>query len=221
MIVVRSVFCLYVKDIIIVTMYWNNSQDVEKIKEVLTQDKIVLGSGDTVLGLLGQLTEKSYDSLNHIKQRSGKPYLILIGSISKLPLFVDQRMTPQLEKLITLGWPGPLTLIFKAHNDLPVGIKSSDGTIAIRIPDHVGLLELLTSFDGLFSTSANIHSQPIPQLIAEVDQNILNQVGGICLDVVEANTESLPSTILDCSSGEIKVVRIGCGLSDKLKKIII
>lgn len=202
------------------SMYWNNSQDLQKIKDILVQDKVIVCSGDTVLGLLGQLTQKSYDALNIIKQRVDKPYLIMISSVAKLPLFIDQPISSVVEKLIMLGWPGPLTLIFKARADLPDFVKSSDGTIALRVPDHAGLLKLLESFDGLFSTSANMHTQPIPHSIDEVNQNILRQVGGICLDQNNEKANALPSTILDCSSGEIKVIRIGCGLDDKLKKLL-
>lgn len=202
-------------------MYWNNLQDIEKIKEILIHDKILLGSSDTVLGLFGRLSQQSYVSLNQIKQRSDKPYLIMIASVSKLPLFVDQIMSDRIEKLISLGWPGPLTLIFKARADLPDFIKSSDGTIALRVPDHAGLLTLLSSFDGLFSTSANRHTQPIPENIAEVDETIKHHVAGICIEQREEGANLLPSTILDCSSGEIKIVRIGRGLDDKLKELII
>lgn len=202
-------------------MYWNNSQDLLKVKDLLIQDKIILCSGDTVLGLLGQLTQKSYNALNQIKKRSDKPYLIMVGSVVKLPLFVDQSISSRLEELISLGWPGPLTLIFKARADLPDFIKSSDGTIALRVPHHAGLLQLLESFDGLFSTSANIHTQPIPENIDGVNQIILDEVGGVCLDQNGNAGQVLPSTILDCSSGEIKVLRIGCDLSDKLKRLLI
>lgn len=53
-------------------------------------------------------------------------------------------------------WPGPLALlIFKAKADLPSYLKGADGTIALRIPAHAGLQQLLVDCEGLFSTSAN------------------------------------------------------------------
>lgn len=201
-------------------MYWNSLQDVQKMRDILSQDKIILGSSDTVLGLFGQLTQQSYDALDRLKHRNEKPYLVMIGSVDKLPMFIDQSLNEKLTQIISLCWPGPVTLIFKARKDLPKFLQSPAGTIALRVPNHSGLLTLLQSFDGLFSTSANVHGQPIPETIAGVNQSIKDGVAGICVDTVDQICSLSPSTILDCSSEQIKIVRQGCDLDDRVKELL-
>lgn len=201
-------------------LYWNNKQNVCLVEQLLEQDQIVLASGDTVLGLLGQVSQASYDRLNGIKKRYGKPYLLLIASADKLALFIDQPMTESIKQLVTYGWPGPLTLIFKARADLPDFMKHANGTIALRVPDHAGLQTVLQACDGLFSTSANVHTACVPAQLLQVDQSILEHVAAVCVDQSDQCYDHLPSTILDCSGDAIGVVRTGAGMSEQIKKII-
>lgn len=203
------------------TTYWNNFQDRQKMKQILNRDEILLSSTDTVLGLLGRLTKVSYENLNRIKQRSDKPYLIMIRSVEMLPKFIDQPISPKVAKLLELSWPGPVTLIFKARSDLPDFMKNVDGTIALRVPHHEGLLDLLQDYDGLFSTSANMHTKSIPESVRDVDPLIKQAVAGVCVDSLDRLYPLSPSTILDCSSESIKVVRFGSDLDDRVKELII
>lgn len=190
-------------------IYWSDTQAMEQIKSVLKDDRVLLASGDTVLGLWCNVTEAAFYNLNTIKKRSGMPYLITIASADRLSEFTDQILTDTLQNLIATCWPGPVTLIFKAKLDLPKYMIGSDGTIALRVPDHEGLLKILPHFKGLFSTSANIHGQPVVNCLDQIDPFIEQQVGLICLDAEQECYSTSPSTILDCSSGRIKVVRSG------------
>lgn len=201
-------------------MYWNNERDRQKIQDLLNRDEIIVCSTDTVLGLLGRLTQQSYDSINRIKQRSDKPYLIMIESKKALPRFVAGEIHSNIIKLIDASWPGPVTLIFKARSDLPDFIKSHDGRIALRVPSHAGLVSLLQHYDGLFSTSANIHTEPIPYLLSDVNPKIAGLIAGSCLDQEDILGELLPSTILDCSEEKVRIVRMGQGLSDEIQELI-
>lgn len=201
-------------------IYWYDPNTQEVLRSVLSEQKIILASGDTVLGLWGSVAQKVFESMNAIKLRHDKPYLLVIGSIDKLPLFIDQPLTEQLENLIQTCWPGPVTLILKARADLPSWMKNPDGTIALRVPDHPGLLALLQDFDALFTTSANLHGQPIPESISLVDRSILEQVGAVCIEHGQAVYPQNPSTILNCSTGSIEVVRAGALHQDMLRELI-
>jgi len=201
-------------------IYWNDTNSIELLRSVLSDDQVVLASGDTVLGLWGNITLPVFEKLNSIKQRHDKPYLLVINSIEKLPLFIDQPLTEQLVTLVETCWPGPVTLIFKARKDLPRWMISADGTIALRVPDHVGLLQLLSHFDALFSTSANMHGQPIPEVVTLVDRDILQQVGAVVTERGQLVYPQSPSTILNCSTGSIEVVRMGAFHLDMVRELL-
>lgn len=190
-------------------IFWNDVDSIEKMKQALQADQVVLASGDTVLGLWGNLTLSAFAKINQIKQRNDKPYLITIGSMHGLQKFTDQILTDRLQTLIETCWPGPVTLIFQARQDLPSWMVGQDKTVALRVPDHDGLLKLLTHFDGLFSTSANITGHSIPNCIDQIDPALLQQVALICAQKEAVCYSNSPSTILDCSSGKIEIIRSG------------
>lgn len=201
-------------------IYWDDQTSYAILKELLDDNQVILASGDTVLGLWGRTVKPVFDRLNDIKIRNDRPYLLVIGSVEKLPLFIDQPLDEKLLNLVQTCWPGPVTLIFKARADLPSFMTGVAGTIAVRIPDHQGLLQLLENYDALFSTSANLHGQTIPESMSMVDRSILQKVGAICLDKGEMEYSDNPSTILDCSQGMITVVRAGAFDVDSIYQLL-
>ena len=174
----------------------------------LQQDKVFLCSSDTVLGLFAQLSEKSKKKIDSIKKRNLKPYIVMVPSFDAIMQFVDQDLSAQMLTIIKQYWPGPLTVIFKAKKDLPVWLVGADQTIAIRIPDHAGLQEILHSLGALFTTSANISDQPLPVSYAQIDPLILEQVDGVCCDTLMIY-DGPASTILNFSQDSIVVIRSG------------
>ena len=187
---------------------WKNREVIEKFLQVIEHDGIVLAQSDTVLGLFGRLSQISKEKLDTIKKRNLKPYIVLIQSANLLPRFIDQQLTSDMQKIIDTYWPGPLTIIFKAKSSLPDWLQGSNGTIAMRVPDHQGLQQLLQQIDGLFTTSANISDQPLPNCYEVIDPIILEQVQLVCC-TPGVLYDGLASTILDFSSGSIKIIRQG------------
>lgn len=201
-------------------IYWDDRQAIQQLQDVLNRDEIVLASGDTVLGLWGNVTQAAFEKMNQIKQRRDKPYLITIASADRLSKFIDQELNDTLQTLIETCWPGPVTLVFQARKDLAPWMKGHEGTIALRVPDHEGLAQLLPHFDGLFSTSANRHGQPIVNCMDQVDPTIVALVGKSCAQREQQCYPQSPSTILDCSSGKIQVLRSGAMSVEKLKDLL-
>lgn len=205
---------------------WKYKEDLCLLKVSLCKNEVAIVSTDTVLGLSGALTQPAFNALTKLKgDRSNKPYLILIGSLEKLPFFLEKPIkNKQLLKLLAYCWPGPLTVVFKAKSTLPAWIASSEGTVALRCPNHDGLLTLLADFEGIYSTSANKSGKPIPESFQYVNQDILNEVSYVMLDD-EQRTEKTPSTIIDCSEladhtdGKIRVIREGKYPITELEKL--
>ncbi len=197
-------------------MFDRNENDCyQLVTDVLGHDEVVIAASDTVLGLFAQLSEKSKQKLDIIKQRNLKPYIVLIKSTKMLNQFADQLLDATMQQIIDTYWPGPLTIIFKAKSTLPSWMVGVDGTIAIRIPDHAGLQKLLENFDGLFTTSANISDQPVPHNYAQINPIILDQVKMVCCDLNKIY-DGPASTIIDFSSGSVKIVRLGAVVIDSI-----
>ena len=133
-------------------IHCNENESLQLIVKSLQSDEVILSSSDTVLGLFAQLSEKSKKKLDFIKQRNLKPYIVLLPSADLLDRFIDQELDVTMQKIMATYWPGPLTIIFKAKSSVPGWIKSEQGNIAIRVPHHEGLQEILQHVDGLFTT---------------------------------------------------------------------
>jgi tRNA threonylcarbamoyl adenosine modification protein (Sua5/YciO/YrdC/YwlC family) len=114
-------------------------------------------------------------------------------------------------KVMKANLPGPFTFILNASNNVPKHIQSKRRTVGIRIPDHPITLELVRMFGNpLMSTSVHDEDEILeyttdPELIYEkfgqkIDLVIDAGIGG-----------NIPSTVLDCTDGEVTLIREGKG----------
>ncbi len=162
--------------------FWKDSYLEVLLPTILQRGGVVLGHSDTVFGLLAQLSFEGVTSLNRVKGRHNKPYLVLVENKEKALALIEKPISESLQRLMDVCWPGPLTLVCKARSDLPDFIKGENGTIAIRVPDHQGLQSLLRHVDGLFSTSANKAGDSVPACLEEVDSSLLGSIDCIVLN---------------------------------------
>ncbi len=188
---------------------WDNKGDVEQFIRILHEGKVVVGSSDTVLGLYSDSTYKGFLSLNAIKARGDKPYLLLIDSKEKAELFVDSTYLLQMEKLMHGCWPGPLTIIFPAKPATASYLMGKDGTVALRVPAHKQLLYVLKHFNALFSTSANISGGAVPSTLAQLDPAIMDATEYIITAKDQIITPTVPSTIIQWTVDGFVVIREG------------
>ena len=182
-------------------LFWDDKQTQANLKKSLENNKLAIVDTDTVPGFLANITKTSFEELNKMKEnRSNKPYLILISSEKKLSNFVDTNsLNSNIKQIITSCWPGPLTIIFKAKDEIPKFLTSENNKIALRCPNHKGLLQILETFDGLFSTSANKTDKATPKKISDIDPSILEKMECVIgnSNKQSTNTSLLPSTIID------------------------
>ncbi len=203
-------------------LFWANAASVALLQKSISENRVSISSTDTILGFLASLTEECFHELNTLKEgRSNKPYLIITDTPEKLNHFIQiEKLEENIWNMIKQIWPGPVTIIFKAKTDTPKFLTSPQGTIAIRIPKHQGLLSILKPFPGLFSTSANKSSQPPAKTIEEIPDDILEKIAYLIIDEDYDKKPEQPSTIIDCSDLDkgIRVIREGAYPLEELEK---
>lgn len=188
--------------------FWNDSEFRQKVAQALQNNELIAGTSDTVPGLLAATTKQGKEQLDLIKVREKKPYLILIGSIDQAKKLSDSFKDDAVQKIVDRYWPGPLTIIVTAAKEVPAFMRAADGTIAIRMPKHDGLEELFKIYDApLFSTSANLSGESIPERVSDIDPRIADAVSFLIDD--EQYHESKPSTIVKYENGQLSVIRQG------------
>jgi tRNA threonylcarbamoyl adenosine modification protein (Sua5/YciO/YrdC/YwlC family) len=159
---------------------------------------------DTVYGLsCSAFDESAVDRIYRIKYRfEGKPFIILISDIDQLKLL---KIDPKEVEPIKQYWPGGLTYICSAPKT-PQWLQRGTKTLAVRLPDHEELRELIRQVGPIVSTSANLYARkPAASLLEAV--NYFGDKLEFYVNV--GKLEGLPSTIVRLKAGKLEVLRKG------------
>ena len=192
----------------------------ERAVAMLTAGRPAVFPTDTVYGIgVAVALSATPHVLYDIKQRdSDKAIPWLVGRESALKLY-GKDVQPYVYTLAQKFWPGPLTIIVKAGDNVPAAFQAENGTIALRMPNDEMALKLINTVGfPLATSSANLQGEKPPALLAEVDERILSQVAAYIGD--ENPREGVSSTVVDCTGEEIRVLREGLlSLDDLLQAI--
>ena len=180
-----------------------------KAVEALKAGKAVVFPTDTVYGL-GVSVEhaRTPQAIYDLKHRDAdKPIAWLVGGVEALDEY-GVAVPDFARELATKHWPGALTIIVRANDNVPEAFRSKAGTIGLRMPDYKTTLDLIESVGSpLATSSANVSGCPDSSSAESIDRSLLEQVAAsIVNDVVSGG---VASTVIDCSQGKIVVVRQG------------
>jgi L-threonylcarbamoyladenylate synthase len=184
-----------------------SSYALPRALEILRLGRLVAFPTDTVYGI-GALAfnEKAVRSIYTAKDRPlEKAIPILIGDMDDL----DQvaMYIPGMAHLLALRfWPGPLTILVPKKPDLPEAVSAAS-TIGVRVPDHDIARALLRAAGPMAVTSANLSGHASPTTAEEV----FGQLGGRIELIIDGGKTpgGMPSTLVDCTGDEIRVLRDG------------
>jgi L-threonylcarbamoyladenylate synthase len=188
---------------------------LEFAHQLLLNDQLVAFPTDTVYGL-GALAFNpgAIDQLYLVKGRdTAKAIAVLLGNIAALGC-VTASMGPLAERLAECFWPGPLTLVVRRHPVLPANL-SPLLSIGVRMPDHSITLELLNNTGPLAVTSANLSGASN----ATTAQQVYNQLQGRIPLILDGGQTpgGQPSTVVDCTSDQLVILRQGPLTLDQLQ----
>jgi L-threonylcarbamoyladenylate synthase len=186
--------------------------------DTLKHGGLVAFPTDTVYGLASlpfhaEMVERLYVAKGIVADRA---IAILLGDLSQLDLVVDE-LPVNARTLAERYWPGPLTLIVPRRKDMPESLVHNLG-IGVRIPNHPVALQLLRRAGPLAVTSANLSGRGMAKNAREV----LEQLDGRIHLILDGGDtpQGVPSTVVDCSSGEAVVLRGGPIATQDLQKVI-
>jgi L-threonylcarbamoyladenylate synthase len=172
------------------------------------QKRIILGSTDTILGLMGPLEPWAFEQLKEIKQRDSKPFIVLVSQHDQLKQMIDPAHFERVFQFVKNIWPGPVTCIVLLNPVYKPWLFEIQKTVAIRMPLHQGLCKIIDRCGPLFSTSVNLSGFPSAKTIDEVDPSIIKKVSLSILDESDSNVEQA-STIIDLTGKEPQLMRQG------------
>ncbi|MGW1344640.1 L-threonylcarbamoyladenylate synthase, partial [Kribbella sp. NPDC002412] len=181
-------------------------------------DLVVLPT-DTVYGIAADAFKA--DAVQRLLDAKGRgrdmPPPVLISVVESLDALATDVPEPG-RKLCQEFWPGPLTVICHAQTSLMWDLGETQGTVALRVPDHENTRELLSRTGPLAVSSANLSGQPAALDVYDAEEQLQDSVA-VYLDGGTA-TGGQPSTIVDITGDTPHVVRLGALTLAQLRAVV-
>jgi L-threonylcarbamoyladenylate synthase len=124
------------------------------------------------------------------------PPPVLIGEPSLIRALAVE-IPQQAKDLVKEHWPGPLTVICRMQPSLRMDLGDTEGTIALRVPDHALARRILHRTGPIAVSSANISGLP-PAVSCEQAIEQLGESVAVYLNAGPlGGADAAPSTIVD------------------------
>ncbi len=192
---------------------WKNNVDeseLNKIKEILDNDGVIIFPTDTVYGIACNcFSEKAIKKVFDIKKRpENKPINVLSNNLDKIKL-VSRNINEKEKFLIDKYMPGALTIILDKNEKVSDILTAGLDTIGVRIPKNNISLRILENVSyPLATTSANISGDSAGIKISD----FLKEFDGVVDAIIDGGETDLKvaSTIVRVESdNKLKIIREG------------
>jgi tRNA threonylcarbamoyl adenosine modification protein (Sua5/YciO/YrdC/YwlC family) len=193
-----------------------DQKSLEKVLKVLKKGGLIIFPTDTVYSIGCDLTNNdAIEKLANLKGVTLKNanFSIICHDLSNLSDYCKP-FENNIFKLMKKALPGPFTFILNSNNKVPKIFDNnrSKREIGIRIPDNNITLEIVKLLGNpLVSTSVHSDDEAVeyitdPELIHEKYKNKVD----IVIDGGHGENEA--STVIDCTEGEVNIIRQGIGI---------
>ena len=196
------------------------TSDVDAAVAVLRSGGVVGLPTETVYGLAA--VARNRDAVRRVFAIKGRPadhpLIVHLPDASHVAQWAVD-IPDTFEPLVSHLWPGPLTVVLRAADDVPAEVTGGRPTVAVRVPAHPVALAVLRGVnDGLAAPSANRFGAVSPtrpeHVVADLGDDVdLVLDGGPCDIGVE-------STIVDLSDGPPTVLRCGAVTVERLAGLL-
>ena len=184
-----------------------------QIKDVIANGGVVVYPTDTVYSFGCSISHpKAIERIAKIKNVDARKYQfsLVFDSISHITRYTKV-VNNKVFKLLKKNLPGAFTFILESNNELPKFLRKNSKTIGVRIPDNTIPVEIVKLLDepiistSVYDEDAMIEYTTDPELIHEKYAELVDLV----IDGGYGKID--PSTIVDCSQDEIRILREGVG----------
>lgn len=202
----------------------NNYQEVlkEAAKTILAGDLVIFPSDTVYILAVDPMNEKGVKKLLEFKNRwVGKAISVAVSNTKMAKEYV--KINDNGKSIYANLLPGPFTIVSEGKNRMVKGIEAENGTLGVRIPDNKYILDLVKILKRpITATSANLSGRR-PNYSIESFLRPLSRKKVEMIDLV-VNAGKLarnkPSTVIDATESEIKILRRGDLITKNSKSLI-
>ncbi len=196
------------------------AEELNEACRILLNGGLVAFPTETVYGLGGDaLRAEAAEKIYAAKGRpSDNPLIVHIAEKDSLSE-VTSEIPEKAKKLMDAFWPGPLTIIFKKCERVPLSTTGGLETVAVRMPVHPVAMELIRSSGVLLAApSANTSGRPSPTKAEHVMEDLEGRVDMV-IDGGPVGI-GLESTIIDMTEKTPVILRPGYITKAMLESVI-
>jgi L-threonylcarbamoyladenylate synthase len=151
------------------------------------------------------------------------PALVFVPDVSWVDSVVAN-ISDKAAALMKTLWPGQVTLLFLANEDLPSKVRKpltkAKGWLGIRIPSDEVSTGVLRAFGKpILVSSANLASKHGAHSVAQVRKNFGRTID-LLIDAGDLNSNGPRSTLVDLTRDVPEIVRPGAVSEDEIKRAL-
>ena len=186
------------------------------ILEHLKEGGILIYPTDTVYGIGCDMhNSKAIDKLLQIigKKPSEANLSIICSNLSNISEYTLP-FENRIYKMMRKAFPGPYTFILNANNKVPKIFNTNKKTVGIRVPENNLTREIVEEYGNPIVTSS---IKDVDDLIKyPTNPEEIQELYGNKVDLIIDGGPGgqIPSTIIDCTAEDVKVIRMGKGPVD-------
>jgi len=188
--------------------------------EVIQRGGLVAFPTETVYGLgANALNPKAVAAIYAAKGRPlDNPIIVHVANREEV-YRLSANVPETAKRLMDEFWPGPLTLVLKASEVVPMATTAGLDTVAIRMPScQVAAALIKESSVPIAAPSANLSGRPSPTTAEHVKQDLYGRID-IILDAGYTRV-GVESTVLDLTSDPPQLLRPGGVPFEDLKRVL-
>ena len=191
---------------------------IARVVEVLQSGGVVIYPTDTVYAIGCDLINKK--AVNRLLQLKGVKAKQLDMSFICTDLSQVSEYTRPLPntvfKLLKRCTPGPFTFVLQANNSVPKILDRSKQTVGVRIPANNIPLAMVAELGNPLISASIKNEDEVVEYITDPEL-ILKRYSGLVDIIIDGGIGgNVPSTVVDCSEGDINIVREGAGDIDSI-----
>lgn len=190
---------------------------IEEMAEILRNNGVLSVPTDTVYGVCARMdTMEAQENLRNVKNRpAAKAFPIMCADEAQIASICH--ITEMDHLLIEAFMPGPVTLILRKKEHVSSSVNGGMDTLAIRMATSDALKRLIQTLGvPVFMTSANQSGEPVCTCLDEIEKSCPLLDGMMEGDVSFGEA----STIIDCTSGEVGILRQGPVTMDQIQRVL-
>ena len=200
----------------IIKIYPQNPQPraIQQVVETLNRGGIVVYPTDTLYGIgcaIDRLSAAEFVAGIKGKDAGTDLFSFICADLSQLALYCKP-IPNTIFKMMKRNLPGPFTFILEANSQVPKLFKSKKKTVGIRIPDNNVIREIVRELGRPILNTSLDSNVEYPEYVCDPEW-IHEKYGNLIDIVVDGGVGGMdPSTVVDCTSGEVVVIRQGIGV---------